>query len=73
MAIAGLGTAALAFTEYDSFKQSRVSSDVNVNTKAGRAQGKPYVDTTFTPVDESASKPQTASKQNTKRQTRNRT
>lgn len=73
LAIAGLGTAALAFTEYDSFKQSRVSPDVNVNARAGRAQGKPYVDTTFTPVDESVSKPQTASKQNSKRQTRNRT
>lgn len=63
LAIAGLGTAALAFTEYDSFKQSRATNTSAVSGRTTRAQA--YVDTTYKTVDEDI---QTTTKQKTQTQ-----
>lgn len=78
LAIAGLGTAALAFTEYDSFKQSRASNTPVSSGRTPRTQAQTYVDTTYKPVDDSVqttpnAKPQTQSQQKTNRKPRNRT
>lgn len=54
LAVAGIGTAALAFTEYDSYKQSRASNKPAVTTKRQNTQ---VVDTTYKPVTDETEKP----------------